>query len=502
MTASADDERMRFDVIRASATQGTAARLGRLALPQRKAIDTPDFVAVTSRGAVPHITPDNLSRHVNAAGAYIALEDFIERSQVNPGRVPPIYKMPPAPQSKPLHAFTVMPPSTITVLGARRFPAVASPLGNSQGSISVFTSTGFQNLTTAAYEAAVEALKPDVAIPLADLPNASVTPKSKRAQRMVERTDEWLAQWLRHLDPATLLRPSSVSVFAPLLPVSYPVQWDYLNRLSEDYLEHLSGLAIYGTEILPHLKDYENLLLLPRLSLDEPRSPHDILRQISLGVDLFLVPFINNASDSGVALTFAFPPPATTSTDATATFTTRLPLGVDMSAEEHQTSLAPLREGCTCYACTRHHRAYVRHLLHAREMLGWTLLQLHNHRVLADFFSGVRASLSSSSSSSEFETERARFAEVYDDVLPTGSGERPRARGYHFKSEAGEKRRNKPAWAKFAADEPVVLGSVGESDTGSANGCVREPAETPVAPEESAAEWDRKSFAEMNGNVR
>jgi queuine tRNA-ribosyltransferase len=38
----------------------------------------------------------------------------------------------------------------------------------------------------------------------------------------------------------------------------------------------------------------------------------------------------------------------------------------------------PLEEGCECYACRSFSRAYVRHLLRAREMLGLRLCTHHN----------------------------------------------------------------------------------------------------------------------------
>lgn len=39
---------------------------------------------------------------------------------------------------------------------------------------------------------------------------------------------------------------------------------------------------------------------------------------------------------------------------------------------------APIEEGCSCPACTTYSRAYIRHLLKAKEMLGMRLLVLHN----------------------------------------------------------------------------------------------------------------------------
>ena len=39
---------------------------------------------------------------------------------------------------------------------------------------------------------------------------------------------------------------------------------------------------------------------------------------------------------------------------------------------------SPIEEGCRCPACRRYSRAYIRHLLKAKEMLGMRLCVLHN----------------------------------------------------------------------------------------------------------------------------
>lgn len=46
------------------------------------------------------------------------------------------------------------------------------------------------------------------------------------------------------------------------------------------------------------------------------------------------------------------------------------------AAPRAQRDFGPLVEGCPCYACQRHTRAYVHHLLMAEEMLGLALLSL------------------------------------------------------------------------------------------------------------------------------
>ncbi|KAK4122312.1 tRNA-guanine transglycosylase [Parathielavia appendiculata] len=448
---------MRFEVIKAALKGGAAARLGRLAFARRLPIDTPNYMGVTSRGALPHLTPDNVSKHLETTGAYMALEDFIERPQQYAKRTPPIYETPTTTKHNTrLHSFTALPQSVTTVLSARRLPAVASPMGNTNASVSVFTSTGFQVLTTKEYLSAVKTLTPDIAIPPADLTHSPITPNSKRALRMAERTDEWVVDWFSELSDSNNPR---ISTFAPVLPVSYSIQWEYISRLAEDYLptSQLSGLAIYDADLLPDLAEHcAALVPLPRLSLADPPTPHHILRQITLGIDLFALPFINTISDAGLALSFTFPPPTTTNTSSVSESSSSCtggpsPLAIDLSLPAHATSLLPLTPNCTCYACTSHHRAYIHHLLSAREMLGWTLLQIHNHAIMSAFFAGVRSMLAQGvAQEGNFDEAVRRFTLAYEPEFPEGVGQRPRARGYQYKSVGGgEGRRNKPAWSKL-----------------------------------------------------
>ena len=50
-------------------------RVGVLSADGRLPIDTPHYLLVSSRGAVPHISQDNLRRHTSVGGIYTALED-------------------------------------------------------------------------------------------------------------------------------------------------------------------------------------------------------------------------------------------------------------------------------------------------------------------------------------------------------------------------------------------------------------------------------------------
>lgn len=64
-----------FEILPSPPVSDSSARLGRLALPGRRPIDTPGYVAMSSRGGVPHLTPDVINRHTDIVGSYMALED-------------------------------------------------------------------------------------------------------------------------------------------------------------------------------------------------------------------------------------------------------------------------------------------------------------------------------------------------------------------------------------------------------------------------------------------
>jgi queuine tRNA-ribosyltransferase len=72
--------------------------------------------------------------------------------------------------------------------------------------------------------------------------------------------------------------------------------------------------------------------------------------------------------------------------------------------------LAPLEDGCDCYACRTFTRSYLRHLVTQKEMLGAQLLSLHNLRVLLRLARDARRAISA-----------GRLAEFISDVAGRGS---------------------------------------------------------------------------------
>jgi queuine tRNA-ribosyltransferase len=95
-------------------------------------------------------------------------------------------------------------------------------------------------------------------------------------------------------------------------------------------------------------------------------------------------------------------------------------------------------------------------------MLGWVLLQIHNHHILSEFFRAIRESIRDGT----FEAYADDFARAYESELPEKSGQGPRMRGYHFKSEGpGESKKNKAAWGNLGSDDQADGGLMAEGNS-------------------------------------
>jgi len=115
------------------------------------------------------------------------------------------------------------------------------------------------------------------------------------------------------------------------------------------------------------------------LPLEKPRyfmgigDPEGVLEVIERGVDMFDCVLPTRTARTGSALTWEG----------------RLNLRNATFARDAR----PLDEGCTCPACTRFTRAYIRHLVNQQELLGLRLLSLHNLRFLLELTANTRAAI-------------------------------------------------------------------------------------------------------------
>ena len=238
-------------------------------------------------------------------------------------------------------------------------------------------------------------------------------PGLKRADKMGDRTLDWMKELIARMRDEEQRTPNT-ALFAPILPIETEQQSYYLNALEDDLTENVSGFALYDAASINAIP--ENMQHLPRLYLGESSSPHKVLDVVDLGIDILTIPFINQATDAGIALDFSFP------TRPQPDDVSLLPIGQDMWSPAFSTITNPLTPDCKCYTCTNHHCAFVQHLLNAKEMLAWVLLQLHNHHTIDNFFAGIRHSISNGT----FENDRATFQKSHTAKFPAKTGQGPR----------------------------------------------------------------------------
>jgi queuine tRNA-ribosyltransferase len=128
--------------------------------------------------------------------------------------------------------------------------------------------------------------------------------------------------------------------------------------------DEMFELTEFSTELLPAEK--------PRYFMGIG-DPEGILETIARGVDMFDCVLPTRVARTGSALTWEG----------------RLNLRNARFARDP----GPLDEGCTCPACTRFSRGYIRHLVNQQEILGLRLLSLHNLRFLIELTAGARAAI-------------------------------------------------------------------------------------------------------------
>jgi queuine tRNA-ribosyltransferase len=66
---------------------------------------------------------------------------------------------------------------------------------------------------------------------------------------------------------------------------------------------------------------------------------------------------------------------------------------INLRAGHQKENFGPIEEGCECFACTHHTRAYLRHLLKAGEILGLRMLSVHNSHFYHEVMRQIRRHL-------------------------------------------------------------------------------------------------------------
>ena len=156
-----------------------------------------------------------------------------------------------------------------------------------------------------------------------------------------------------------------------------------LRQQSAEFIASLDlpGNAIGGLSVGETKDEMHEILEVvdPILPEDKPRylmgvgTPEDLINGVMRGIDIF---------DCVLPTRLARHKAAFTSTG-------RINVSKAMYARDEH----PIEDGCTCYTCQNFSRAYLRHLIVAKEMLAGTLLSIHNLHTLLKLARDMRQAI-------------------------------------------------------------------------------------------------------------
>ena len=189
----------------------------------------------------------------------------------------------------------------------------------------------------------------------------------KYVRNSVERTTRWLERCKKEMDRLNSL-PDTVNPNQLLFGINQgavytDIRIEHAKIISEMNLDGyaVGGLAVGEThEEMYHVLDET----VPYLPQDKPTylmgvgTPANILEAVDRGIDFFDCVYPTRNGRHGHVYTNQGK--------------------LNMFNKKYELDHRPIEEGCQCPACRSYSRAYIRHLLKAKEMLGMRLCVLHN----------------------------------------------------------------------------------------------------------------------------
>ena len=262
---------------------------------------------------------------------------------------------------------------------------------------SVWTKSGRQQLNIDQFKHLIQLVQPNLFESMFDGDTPTENTSDKRLVKDRERG-------LRFLE-SSLAQSTSSNMIVPLVGGHDHRQRQlYLNdvlRLLGTHSQSIVGVSFEGfhsygprtenvdldalqpliEETRTRLKEYPNLLFTMPLLW----RPDLVVRGVDMGFDLFSGAYVAHVSDRFLILTFRYHETAASNTTTVAQYS--------MTSKIYATSKQPLLASCACYTCQNYTQAYVYHLIQTKELLGRTLITIHNLHHYHGFFQAIRTSL-------------------------------------------------------------------------------------------------------------
>jgi queuine tRNA-ribosyltransferase len=352
-----------FNVLQNDRSSG--ARLGTVTTAHGT-FETPAFMAVGTRGSVKGLTPAMLRE----AGCQIILGNT--------------YHLMLRPTS----------PTVLALGGLQKFSGWNGPMLTDSGGFQVFSLSGLRSFDPdgvtfkSHIDGALERLTPersmeiqhqlgaDIAMAFDDCPPADCD--AERTAASMDRTIRWArrcrewhdannAGWAKQVvfgivqggtDPAA--REACAKALVPLDFPGYALGGLAVGEGHERMIETIART----TPLLPPEK--------PRYLMGVGYAK-DILEAVKRGVDMFDCVLPTRNGRNGLAFTYQG---------------TQRMRNARFALDD-----APLEAGCDCYCCKHFSRGYIRHLFNVEEMLGPTLVSLHNVRFFQRWMLDIRRAI-------------------------------------------------------------------------------------------------------------
>lgn len=186
-------------------------------------------------------------------------------------------------------------------------------------------------------------------------------------EKSVDRTTRWLIRCKKEMERLNSL-PDTINQEQMLFGINQGgIYEDIRIRHAKEIADlHLDGYAIGGLAVGESHEDMYRILdaVVPHLPQNAPTylmgvgTPANILEAVDRGVDFFDCVYPSRNGRHGHVYTRHGK--------------------LNLYNARYELDERPIEEGCGCPACRTYSRAYIRHLLKAKEMLGMRLCVLHN----------------------------------------------------------------------------------------------------------------------------
>ena len=207
------------------------------------------------------------------------------------------------------------------------------------------------------------------------------------AKKAMERTHRWLDRCFK----------AKTNPRQALFPIVQGAFFDDLRKESARVISTYDavGYAIGGVSVgePTDIKNHFVQFTAPLLPANKPRylmgvgTPEDLLDGIKNGIDMFDCVLPTRNARHGSFFTWEGKR--------------------NIKNKAFYDDEKPLVEGCNCYACRNHSRAYIRHLFRCQESTAATLLSIHNIQFLVEFSQKCRAAILED-----------RFGDFYNENYP------------------------------------------------------------------------------------